>query len=405
MIESMAPLSPALLTVNSGSSSLKFALFTGRNAPARIFSGAIADLETDHPRLTVDDGRAAMPLDAAAFKRGDLPEPLVSSVTAALSHRALAGIVHRIVHGGPVFHEAVRITATVKAALSALVPLAPNHLPEELRLIDSFGHAFPDVPQVACFDTAFHRGLPDVSRTLPVPVPVAAGIRRYGFHGLSYAFVLSELERLAGSAAARGRLILAHLGNGASLAALEDGRCFDTSMGLTPTGGLVMSSRAGDLDPGVITFLLRSGASTFSELDALLTQQSGLRAVSGTTSDMRTLLAGSATDPRARLAVEIFCYQARKWIGAFAAALSGVDTVVFTGGIGERAAEIRQRICEPLSFLGIELDAARNAGHAAIISTDTARVVVRVIATDEAMMMAREAHMLLNQGSTEGTAS
>jgi acetate kinase len=250
---------------------------------------------------------------------------------------------------------------------------------------------------VACFDTAFHSGMPSVAKLVPIPRRYyTKGVQRYGFHGLSYAYLLEELARIAGQEAANGRVILAHLGNGASLAALKDGRSIDTSMGFTPAAGLVMSTRTGDLDPGVMSFLARTEAMTATDFHRIVNHESGLLGVSELSSDMRDLLSREVAEVRAAEAVALFCYQAKKWMGAFAAALGGLDTLVFSAGIGERSATIRARICEGLDFLGIELHDARNAAHAAVISTDASRVTVRVMRTDEELMIARSVSRVLS---------
>jgi acetate kinase len=242
--------------------------------------------------------------------------------------------------------------------------------------------------------------MPAVATLLPIPRRYREkGVRRYGFHGLSYAYLLDELARIAGQAAAGGRVVLAHLGNGASLAAVKGGRSIDTSMGFTPAAGLVMSTRTGDLDPGVMTYLARTERMTATDFHRIVNHESGLLGVSETSADMRDLLAREATDARAAEAIALFCYQAKKWVGAFAAALGGLDTLVFSAGIGERSAPIRARICEGLSFLGIELDDARNAAHAAVISRADSRVSVRVIATNEELMIARSVWRLLGPGA------
>jgi acetate kinase len=253
---------------------------------------------------------------------------------------------------------------------------------------------------VACFDTAFHHDMPRVASLLPIPRRFEAkGVRRYGFHGLSYAFLLGELSRAAGPEAAGGRVILAHLGSGASLAAVRGGRSMDTSMGFTPTSGMPMGTRSGDLDPGLAPYLARTGQVTPARFNDIVNHESGLLGVSETSADMRDLLEREGQDVRAAEAVDLFCYQARKWIGAFAAVLGGLDTLVFSAGIGEHCPAVRARICEGLSFLGIELDAARNAGTAPVISTDGGRVSVRVIATDEELMIAQSVRRLLDPAS------
>jgi acetate kinase len=282
-----------------------------------------------------------------------------------------------------------RITPDLLAELRRITLYDPEHLPRELELIEGVARAHPKLAQVACFDTAFHRSMPRVATMLPIPRRYfAKGVQRYGFHGLSYTYLMAELERLGDPAAARGRVVLAHLGNGASLAAVRDGSCIDTSMGFTPTAGVPMSTRSGDLDPGVITFLAATEAMDVAAYQKMVTHESGLLGMSETSSDIRDLLAREADDVRAAEAVALFCYQIRKWIGAFAAALGGIDTLVFAGGIGENAATIRARICEGLEFLGIKLDHAYNTRRAAVVSNDSASVVVRVIRTDEESVIA-----------------
>jgi acetate kinase len=249
---------------------------------------------------------------------------------------------------------------------------------------------------VACFDTAFHQTMPRVAKLLPIPRRFdAKGIQRYGFHGLSYAYLMEELARLGDPAATKGRVILAHLGNGASMAAVRDGKSVDTSMCFTPTAGLVMSTRSGDLDPGLAPYLARTEQMTTQQFYEMVNHKSGLLGVSETSSDMRDLLDHEKQDVRAAEAVALFCYQAKKWIGAYAAALGGLDTLVFSGGIGENAPVIRARICEELTFLGLELNKSRNEETAAVISTDSSRVAVRVIRTDEELMIARSVSRVL----------
>jgi acetate kinase len=246
--------------------------------------------------------------------------------------------------------------------LHRIRPYDPDHLPREIELIEAFRQRHPKLPQVACFDTAFHQTMPRVAKLLPIPRRFdAKGIQRYGFHGLSYAYLMEELARLGDPAATKGRVILAHLGNGASLAAVRDGKSMDTSMGFTPTAGLVMSTRSGDLDPGLAPYLARTEQMTTKQFYEMVNHESGLLGVSETSSDMRDLLDHEKQDVRAAEAVALFCYQAKKWIGSFAAALGGLDTLVFAGGIGENAPLVRARICEGLGFLGIELNESRNA--------------------------------------------
>jgi acetate kinase len=296
----------------------------------------------------------------------------------------------------------VRVDVAVVEELRRISPFAPNHLPDAIELMEVFPTKFPQVPQIACFDTTFHSTLPRVARLLPIPRRYEAkGVQRYGFHGLSYSFLMEELHAVAGAKTAAGRVILAHLGNGASMTAVRDGQSIDTSMGFTPAAGLVMSTRSGDLDPGLVAFLGSSEQMTETQFDRMIHHESGLLGVSEISSDIRDLLAREAADVRAAEAVALFCYQAKKWIGSFAAALGGLDTLVFAGGIGENNPAIRARICYGLGFLGIELNETPNARNAPVISAQSARVTVRIIRTDEELMIARSACRILGLGAVD----
>jgi acetate kinase len=299
------------------------------------------------------------------------------------------------VHGGTRYTRPQSITAEVLKELRRLSPYDPEHLPGEISLIEGFSRRYPTVPQVACFDTAFHRDMPRVARLLAIPRRYDAdGVQRYGFHGLSYAYLMDELARVAGREAADGRVILAHLGNGASLAAVLAGKSVDTTMAFTPTAGLPMSTRSGDLDPGLVSYLARTDGMTVEQFHEMVNTKSGLLGISEISPDLRDLLAHES-DVRAAEAVAFFCYQTKKWIGAFAAALGGLDTLVFSGGIGENSAVIRARICDGLGFLGLMLDEARNAAGDPIISQDKSEVTVRVIRTDEEIQIANSVSQLL----------
>lgn len=381
-----------ILSLNAGSSSLKFAVFRVRDGVERLLSGAIDRVGTSDARLKLQ-----MPGEQPA-QRESVSAPDHASALALVLNRigeltgdkGLAAAGHRVVHGGERYTAPAVVNNELVDELKRLSPLSPEHMPAGIALIESLRARMPDLVQLACFDTAFHRDLPRVARLLPIPRRyVAAGICRYGFHGLSYEFLMEELASQGGAAAARGRVVLAHLGNGASLAAVRDGRSVDTSMGFTPTAGLLMSRRSGDLDPGLVWHLARFEQMTPEQFHRMVNQESGLLGVSETSSDMRDLLAREAADERAADAVALFCYQAKKWIGAFAAALGGLETLVFSAGIGENAPSVRSRICEGLDFLGLELDPARNAANARVISTDASRVTVRIIPTDEEQMIAR----------------
>ena len=315
-----------------------------------------------------------------------------------------AAVGHRVVHGGPNYREPQQLTPETIEALRSLSAFDPQHLPQEILLIEAFQRRFPKLPQVACFDTTFFHDLPRVAQLLPIPRRYERqGVRRYGFHGLSYAYLMEELARQSRTPATSGRVILAHLGNGASLAAVKDGRPIDTSMAFTPAAGIPMGTRSGDLDPGLISYFARSENMSPQEFDRMINFQSGLLGMSETSSDMRALLHHEGKDVRAAEAVAVFCYQVRKWIGAFAATLGGLDQLVFAGGVGENAPVVRARICEGLEFLGIELDAKRNANTAALISREAGLVKVRVIHTDEEVMIARSVSDVLGLGQTENS--
>jgi acetate kinase len=385
-----APPRATLLTVNAGSSSIKYALFDVSDGEPRRTGGGRVD------RIGPPPGASAARRSAADYVRAG--EEILRAIEAAPGTGRLVGVGHRVVHSGLEPRDHQLVTPALLEALRAAVPLDLAHLPAEIALIDAFGTRLGGVPQVACFDTAFFRDLPRRARLLPIPRRYdERGVRRLGFHGLSYTFLMEALAH-ADAAAPRGRVILAHLGAGASLAAVHAGRPLDTSMAFTPTAGLVMATRPGDLDPGLLVYLARTDAMDAAALDDLVSRQSGLLGISGTTGDMAELLRRRAADPRAAEAVELFCYQARKWIGAFAAALGGLDTLVFSGGIGEHAAVIRTAIAADLGFLGIALDPARNDAHAAVISAPQSRVTVRVIPTDEERVIARIVRSLLNDG-------
>ncbi|QKG58788.1 acetate/propionate family kinase [Hymenobacter sp. BRD128] len=392
-----------VLTINGGSSSIKFAVYAlgaAGSEPQRGLAGQLERIGRPGTCLTVPGPApgqpSSQPVDAA-----DQPAAirfLLDWLARQPAFPTVQAVGHRVVHGGPAHQAPEVITPALLADLRQLTAYDPDHLPGEIALIEAFQARHPQLLQVACFDTAFHRAMPLVARQLPLPRRYAArGLRRYGFHGLSYTYLLAELGRRAGLAATRGRVILAHLGSGASLAAVLGGQCQDTSMGFTPAAGLVMGTRPGDLDPGVVSYLLQADGLTPKQLNHLLNHESGLLGISETSADMRDLLAAQATDERAAEAVALFCYQARKWVGSFAAVLGGLDTLVFSGGIGEHAAEVRARICQGLGFLGLELDEARNAVHAGVISSVASRVMVYVIPTDEEQIIAQTVGRVLGE--------
>ncbi len=394
----MRKANPRILTINGGSSSIKFALFEAGDSLQRILAGEVERIGLPEGSLRV---KGIAPQDnfsrpVAAPDHTVAVSVLMDWIEDRIGRNSLTAVGHRVVHGGSKYSEPQKITAAMVEELHQLSSFDPEHLPEEILLTGAFHRRFPDLPQVACFDTAFHHDLPRVACLLPIPRRYQTqGVRRYGFHGLSYEFLMGELARLAGAEAGQGRVILAHLGNGASLAAVREGKSVDTSMSFTPTSGVLMSTRSGDLDPGLVWYLTRTERMSAKQFNEMVNFQSGLLGVSETSSDMRDLLEHETQDVRAADAVALFCYQIKKCIGAFTAALGGLDTLVFAGGIGENAPTVRARICDGLEFLGIELQEKPNAANEGVISAAASRVVVRVIHTDEERMIAKTVFRVL----------
>lgn len=377
------------LTINGGSSSLKFAVFESRR---RILSGKLDRIGQPDARFTATaaDGLPATDQRVEAPDRKAAVEILIDHLEQAVGMSRVKAVGHRIVHGGDRFHQPERVTSDLIEELRSISSYAPNHLPGEVELIEAFRKLSPERPQIVCFDTAFHHDLPRVARILPIPRRYEKlGVRRYGFHGLSYSYLMEELERIAGAETARGRVVLAHLGAGASLAAVRDGRPIDTTMAFTPTAGIVMATRTGDVDPGLVGFLAQTEGMTPEQFYRMTNHDSGLLGVSETSPDFRDLLGREAGDVRAAEAVALFCYRVKLAIGGFAAALGGLDTLIFSGGIGENSAEARARICSDLEFLGVELDPHQNHSHAPLISIPGRPVQVRVVPTDEESMIAK----------------
>lgn len=381
----------SVLAVNGGSSSIRFALYDRGETLRRRLNGKVDRVGLRGTTLTVEDasGQLLVSRTIDSIDRRSSVVFLLDWLETQPLFTSVKAVGHRVVHG-MTHSEPERVTPELLDELHRITPYDPEHLPLEIELIEAFQKRHSALPQVACFDTAFHRTMPRVASLLPIPRRYeAAGVRRYGFHGLSYEFLMEELARLGDPAATKGRVILAHLGNGASLTAVRDGQSIDTSMGFTPASGLVMSTRSGDIDTGLVSYFARTEQMTAAQFQDMMNHASGLLGVSETSSDLRDLLAVEREDVRAAEAVALFCYQARKWIGSFAAALGGLDTLVFAGGIGENSAVVRQRICADLGFLGIQLREERNTKSMPLISADGRGVAVRVIRTDEELMIAR----------------
>lgn len=388
-----------ILTINSGSSSVKLALYHVGTSEELVLSGKIDRIGLTGSHFEMKD------IGGAVLIRRELDLPdhdaalkvLLDWLHDHIRLRGLDAVGHRLVHGGPEYVYPHAITPELLASLKKLIPLAPGHLPQELRTIETVWQWYPDLKQVACFDTAFHRQMPDVAQMYALPGNLQKkGIIRYGFHGLSCEYLIQELRRQAGEEADR-RVVIAHLGNGASMTAVRHGKSVDTTMGFTPAGGLVMSTRSGDVDPGVLVYLLEEESMQVSALNDLVNRKSGLLGVSGISSDMKDVLDMEKKDPRAAAAVTLFCYQAKKFLSALAATLGGLDTLVFTAGVGENAPAIRWRICEGMEFLGIRLDSGRNDTNAPIVSRENSPCIVRVMRTDEDLMVARQTNALIRQ--------
>jgi acetate kinase len=394
-----------ILTINSGSSSIKFSLYRMGNVETQMLSGSARGIGLASGLFHIEDadGKAEIERKLSLRDHGAALHEIISWLHGKAVDGDLDAVGHRLVHGGSAYAEPLLITAGVLTALNELIPFAPDHLPHEIHAIKEFTRSYPGLKQVACFDTAFHRTMPLVAQRYALPREVGRhGVLRYGFHGLSYEYILSELRKTEGPETADGRVIIAHLGNGASMAAFRRGKSMDTTMGFTPAGGLVMSTRSGDLDPGVIVYLLTDRGMDAAAVNRMVNNQAGLLGVSGISSDMKVLLDEAQRNPHAAEAVELFCYQARKFLGALSAVLGGLDTLIFTGGIGENAPSIRERICKDTEFLGIRFDNDLNRENASIISRNGSPATVRVIKTNEELMIARHTydHIKNTIGST-----
>ncbi len=387
-----------ILTINGGSSSIKFSLYRIDEPLKQLFSGEIENIGTKKSILNFNNNKDQQKnsFDIEAADHDEAANHLIDWLEKQEQFDSVKAIGHRIVHGMK-HTQPELVTDDLLNELKKISAFDPEHLPEEIKLIEVFKKRYPELKQIACFDTSFHTSMPVVAKLLTIPRRYyEMGIQRYGFHGLSYAYLMEELKRVAGEETAKGKIILAHLGSGASLAAVKDGKSVDTSMGFTPTSGLPMGTRTGDLDPGVAWYLMQHEKLTPKEFNHLINQESGLLGISETNSDMRELTKIEDTDNRAKEAIELFCYQTKKWIGSFVAALGGVDILVFSGGIGEHSQEVRSKICDGLEFSGIELDEIKNMNNEPVISTEISKVKVHVIKTNEELMIAKMVCEVLN---------
>ncbi len=378
--------SPFILTINGGSSSIKFALFRAVDLSLPVARGMVDRIGLSNSEMVVTDAATQQSSRRAvhAPDHRTCVRFIIEWLEQEVGIGHLCAVGHRVVHGGRTYSRPERVTPELLAELRRLCPYSPEHLPAEITLIESFLQYESILTQVVCFDTAFHRDMPLVARLLPIPRRYEKlGIQRYGFHGLSYAFLMRELRRVGAPGEAEGRVILAHLGNGASMAAVKNEQALDTTMSFTPASGLPMSRRSGDLDPGLVSYLARTEGMSADQFHKMVNTESGLLGVSELSSDMRDLLKQRRSGPRAAEAIEMFCYQARKGIGALATVLSGIDTLIFSAGIGEHSPAIRARICAGLEFLGIVINEPANEANHPVISSEASRVRVRIIPTDE----------------------
>ncbi len=384
---------PCILSVNSGSSSLKFALYNIAKQEKLLFSGIISDinLTTNNFYIKNNTDQTIINQSLNKLNHQDCITKLFDWLESQGYVKQIDVIGHRIVYGGVKYTRPHLITSDLINDLNEFVLFAPEHLPQELKVIETVSDRFPDLQQVACFDTAFHHNMPRIAHLYALPRSLynEGGIR-YGFHGLSYEYIIEELKG-ENYDLKESRIIIAHLGNGASMAAVKDGRSIDTTMGFSPTGGLMMGTRSGDLDPGILLYLLNVKSLSPSQVGRMVNHEAGLWGVSEISSDMKVLLEKEADDRRAAEAIELFCYQAKKYLGSLAAVLGKVDMLVFTGGIGENAPSVRQRICKDIGSLGIQLDSVCNNSNALVISSADSSVVVRVMKTNEELMIARHA--------------
>jgi acetate kinase len=392
------PTPARILTMNRGSSTLKAALYEADPQEKLVVSIKLDSGGSSGERLKISDAQGETLVDSSgdAAKSGNGLESIFQWLDEQGYLANLSAVGHRLVHGGARFEKPQQINAETLVELKRLLPLDPEHLPQALEGIRFIAEKLPEIPQIACFDTAFHHTLPEVARMYALPrADYESGVRRYGFHGLSYEYILGELRVLEGWLAKR--IVVAHLGGGCSMAAIRDGKSVDTSMGFTPLEGLVMGTRSGDVDPGALIYFLEQGKMSPDELNSHLNRKSGLLGVSGSSADMRDLVEKAPNDAHAAEAIELFCYRAKKYLGAYAAVLGGLDVLVFTGGIGERAAQVREKICAGLEFLGIQLDPQRNQVNAPLISWLGSSVKIRVIETNEDLMIARHVRSFLTR--------
>ncbi len=376
-----------ILTINAGSSSIKFALFEHETLE-KVFHGKIDRLGMPGTYIQSTDIRSGKEVKNHVTTQ-DPVQLLIETITAHDASTTIRAIGHRVVHGGTAYTETTCIDSTMIKTLKTFVAFAPRHLPAEIAILESFLKKFPNTPQYACFDTSFYRSLPRMAQIIPLPYTYERdGVRRYGFHGLSYEYIMKNLEEVFHVPVKEKKIVLAHLGSGASLAAVHNGQPVDMSMGFTPNSGVPMGTRSGDLDPGLFEYFTQTRGMTPAQFDHMVNFESGTLGISGSTADMEVLLAHASKDIRAENAVAFFCYTVRKYIGALTAAMGGIDILVFTGGMGEKSPDIRKRICAGLEYVGVHLDQITNTACDSCISDEASRVILYMIPTDEEYMIA-----------------
>jgi acetate kinase len=385
-----------ILVINSGSSSVRFAVFDMTEGNERnVFTGYIDEIGSQRSSISLRDHKGATIVSkSGVFADHDAVFAILPELIYVSDVKKLDAVGHRIVHGGLCHIKPEIVTEALELSLKDLIPLAPDHLPHELNAIAAISRVFPGIAQVACFDTAFHRRMPSVAQTVVLPRnQFTQDIVHYGFHGLSYEYITNKL---AADNLLLPKTVIAHLGNGASMAAIRNGICIDTTMSFTPASGLVMSTRSGDLDPSVVIYLMNQGIS-LHDVNRMINKESGLLGISGISGDMKLLLEKMEFEPRAKLAIDIFCYRIIKSAGAFAAALGGLDQLIFTGGIGENSSFIRKKVCHGLKFLAMDIEDEKNESGKAIISSEKSSIIVRIVKTNEELMIARHAYNLLGE--------
>jgi acetate kinase len=394
-----------ILTINSGSSSIKFSLYKMEDREEKVLSGRVEGIRQQNTIFFVQDstGKILKQQRLTIHNHRHALKTILNWLKSNGFDRKLDAIGHRVVHGGRKYSKPVIVTPGLLKELRKLGPFLPEHLPHEIAAIETAGRSYPRIKQVACFDTAFHRNMPMYAQLYALPRSlIKEGVLRYGFHGISYEYIISQLSREKDRKAAKSRIIIAHLGHGASMVAISNKRALDTTMGFTPAGGLIMSTRTGDLDPGVLIYLMKQKRMTPAQINELVNSKSGIMGISGCSGDMKEILEKAKRQSKAREAVTLFCYHIKKFMGSLIMVLGGLDNLIFTGGIGENSPEIRKLVCDGLKFMNITIDPYKNMKNSPIISRPDSAVTVRVMKTNEELMIARHTYTLIQKTKNKG---